>query len=88
MIQLDSTTKGKNYEMLNKYFELDQGDKIQCEYIWIGGTGLDIRAKTRTLPKKITSIEQIPAWNYDGMHQNIHINYLKTTINPYISQLI
>eukprot|EP01084_Bolivina_argentea_P173588 300691_1 len=57
--------QGKNYEMLNKYLNLDQGDKVQVEYIWIGGSGMDIRAKTRTLPK-IKSIKDIPCWNYDG----------------------
>eukprot|EP01084_Bolivina_argentea_P182846 315595_1 len=57
---------GKNYEMLNKYLSLDQGDKVQVEYIWIGGSGMDIRAKTRTLPNKITNIKDIPCWNYDG----------------------
>jgi len=61
------SASGKNYEMLNKYLSLEQGDKVQCEYIWIGGTGdVDIRCKTRTLPKKVESLEDIPCWNYDG----------------------
>mmetsp|Transcript_9961 Transcript_9961/g.15994 ORF Transcript_9961/g.15994 Transcript_9961/m.15994 type:complete len:413 (-) Transcript_9961:384-1622(-) len=51
---------------LGKYLSLPQGDKIQCEYIWIGGSGEDIRSKTRTLPKTVKSVKEIPPWNYDG----------------------
>ena len=62
---MDPSSKGKNFQVLPKYLSLDQGRKVQCEYIWIGGSGLDIRAKTRTLPKKVTNVKEIPAWNYD-----------------------
>eukprot|EP00850_Spirogloea_muscicola_P012138 SM000077S21612 [mRNA] locus=s77:595317:598840:+ [translate_table: standard] len=32
----------------------------------IGGHGLDIRSKARTLPGPITDISKLPKWNYDG----------------------
>eukprot|EP01084_Bolivina_argentea_P250014 418720_1 len=58
---------GKNFDVLKKYFSMEQGAKVQCEYIWIGSNGLNLRSKTRTLNKRcIRSLEEIPMWNYDG----------------------
>ena len=45
---------------------LDQGSKVQAEYVWLGGTGQDLRCKTRTLDAKPTEVDQLPLWNYDG----------------------
>ena len=56
----------QDHATLQKYLNLPQKGKIQCEYIWIGGTGSDIRSKTRTLKSKPKSIKDIPCWNYDG----------------------
>merc|ERR1712183_278971 len=44
---------------------LDQRGKVIAEYIWIDGS-LSLRAKARTLPSKITSVDQLPDWNFDG----------------------
>jgi len=57
---------GRNDSALQYFLQLDQGKKIQATYIWIGGSGEDIRAKTRTLPSAIESIKDLPGWNYDG----------------------
>ncbi len=35
----------------------DQGGKICAEYVWIGGTGQDLRSKGRTLSKVPTKPE-------------------------------
>lgn len=48
------------------FFELPQGSSIQAEYVWIGGSGLDMRCKTRTLDKVPAKAEELPEWNYDG----------------------
>jgi glutamine synthetase len=52
--------------VLSKYLSLDQHGKIMAEYIWIGGSGQDLRSKTRTFDAKINNIKQLPDWNYDG----------------------
>jgi len=56
-----------NREVYNNYMSLpDHKDKIQAEYVWIGGTGQDLRCKTRTLAKKNWTPEALPEWNFDG----------------------
>jgi hypothetical protein len=44
----------------------DQQGKIIAEYVWIGGTGQDMRSKSRTLSKMPEKPEDLPHWNYDG----------------------
>ncbi|CAM0872062.1 unnamed protein product [Alopecurus aequalis] len=41
-------------------------DKIIVEYLWVGGSGIDIRSKARTVNGPITDAKQLPKWNYDG----------------------
>ncbi|GBG91202.1 hypothetical protein CBR_g52084 [Chara braunii] len=40
--------------------------RIIAEYIWVGGSGLDLRSKARTLPGPVKSVSELPKWNYDG----------------------
>ncbi|MCO5595004.1 hypothetical protein L7F22_049041 [Adiantum nelumboides] len=44
----------------------DHTSKIIAEYIWIGGSGMDLRSKARTLPAPASDPKQLPKWNYDG----------------------
>ncbi|CAM9826425.1 unnamed protein product, partial [Choristocarpus tenellus] len=53
-------------EVLATFMNLDQRGKIVAEYIWIGGSGQDIRCKARTLNKKPESLADLPDWNFDG----------------------
>jgi glutamine synthetase len=46
--------------------DLPTGDLVQAEYIWIGGSGMDVRCKTRTLSSAPKSVQDLPEWNYDG----------------------
>ncbi|GMJ05034.1 hypothetical protein HRI_004172600 [Hibiscus trionum] len=41
-------------------------DKIIAEYVWIGGSGIDMRSKSRTLSKPVEHPSELPKWNYDG----------------------
>jgi len=60
------TVWGSNDAALQYFMGLPQGEKVQATYIWIGGSGEDIRSKSRTLPCAVKSIKDIPDWNYDG----------------------
>jgi glutamine synthetase len=48
------------------YMTLPQGERVQAEYIWIGGSGQDLRSKTLSLESEVKSISELPVWNYDG----------------------
>lgn len=41
-------------------------EKIIAEYIWVGGSGMDIRSKGRTLSGPVSDPSKLPKWNYDG----------------------
>lgn len=54
------------------------------EYIWIGGNG-ELRSKTKIFYDPITSISDIPNWNYDGSstgQANIHLGNTEVIIKP------
>ncbi|CAI2366205.1 unnamed protein product [Moneuplotes crassus] len=46
--------------------EWEQHDRIMAEYIWIDGTGINLRSKSRSLPDKIEELSDLPEWNFDG----------------------
>ncbi|ETV81461.1 hypothetical protein H257_05979 [Aphanomyces astaci] len=54
----------------DRYMSLDTGSSVQAEYIWIGGSGEDLRCKTRTLEKSPASVADLPDWNFDGSSTN------------------
>ncbi len=52
--------------ILPRFLSLPQNGKVAAEYVWLGGSGADLRSKTRTLDKLPKSPEELPIWNYDG----------------------
>ncbi|KAF2735332.1 glutamine synthetase [Polyplosphaeria fusca] len=60
-----SSTIISNTANLEKYLKLPQGGKITAEYVWIDGSN-GVRSKSRTLSKKVTSVKDLPEWNFDG----------------------
>jgi glutamine synthetase len=48
------------------FIELEQKGKTVVEYVWIGGTGIDIRSKAKTYEGDVNSISDVEEWNYDG----------------------
>ena len=37
----------------------------KLEYIWIGGEG-ELRSKTKVVHKKVSTLDDVPSWNFDG----------------------
>lgn len=52
--------------VLQHFMSLSQRGKVQAEYVWIGGSGQDLRSKTRTLDAVPSSVADLPVWNFDG----------------------
>jgi glutamine synthetase len=57
-----------SFDVLEYYRKLDPKGKIIAEYIWIGGSGQDLRCKSRTLSAKVGGYrpQDLPKWNFDG----------------------
>jgi len=45
---------------------MNQRGKTIVEYVWIGGSGQDIRSKSKTFEKQIERVGDLDEWNYDG----------------------
>ena len=57
-------------------------DFLQVTYVFIGGNN-ELRSKTKTLPKKIYKVSDLPEWNYDGSSTNqASGNYSEIIIKP------
>ncbi|GMH44956.1 hypothetical protein BSKO_12913 [Bryopsis sp. KO-2023] len=45
---------------------LDAGSKVIAEYIWLGGSGTDLRSLAKVLETAPTRLEHLPDWHVDG----------------------
>lgn len=53
--------------LLDRYRTLETPkDRVQATYLWIDGTGENIRLKDRVLNKVPKVVEDLPNWQYDG----------------------
>ncbi len=73
MTESNRTYHSHFYQDMEK---LDQKGATILEYIWIDGTGLNLRSKTRTVHYEVKNLASIPEWNYDGSS-----SYQATTAN-------
>jgi len=62
-----STAQLTNKTVLDRYLRLPvPEEKCQAMYVWVDGSGENLRGKTRTLNFVPKSAEQLPIWNFDG----------------------
>eukprot|EP00042_Codosiga_hollandica_P047652 m.520362 g.520362 ORF g.520362 m.520362 type:complete len:433 (-) comp57495_c0_seq1:110-1408(-) len=50
----------------DRFAAMEQRGRIVAEYVWIGGSGQDVRSKARLLEEPVTEVSALPLWNYDG----------------------
>jgi glutamine synthetase len=63
----DSPNAHLNKNLLNRYSKLKYDNKlIQATYVWIDGTGENVRVKDRVLDKLPQKPSDVPDWQYDG----------------------
>jgi len=56
-----------NKSVIQRYLNIPQpDDQVQCMYVWIDGTGENIRAKTKTVNFVPKHPSELPIWNFDG----------------------
>eukprot|EP00303_Exanthemachrysis_gayraliae_P014316 CAMPEP_0206029404 /NCGR_PEP_ID=MMETSP1464-20131121/46613_1 /ASSEMBLY_ACC=CAM_ASM_001124 /TAXON_ID=119497 /ORGANISM="Exanthemachrysis gayraliae, Strain RCC1523" /LENGTH=405 /DNA_ID=CAMNT_0053403489 /DNA_START=27 /DNA_END=1244 /DNA_ORIENTATION=- len=58
------------FSIVEKYMALPSANgEVQAEYVWLGGA-MELRCKTKTLPRAPRSVDDLPVWNYDGSSTN------------------
>jgi glutamine synthetase len=63
---MTDNTSGQLFRFYSQIHDLDQSGNTIAEYVWIDGSGITLRSKSKTITKPVNSLEDIPEWNYDG----------------------
>lgn len=64
-----------NKTVREQYMKLPQGESCMVTYIWIDGTGTELRSKTKTLDREPKDIEG----NYNSLHPIYPSNFTNCT---------
>lgn len=56
--------------LAQRFAHLPDSNRVQVEYVWIDGSGENIRSKTRSLEKVPGTVDDLPIWNFDGSSTN------------------
>lgn len=53
--------------LVNRFMALEASfDVTQATYVWIDGSGENVRCKTKSVMGAVKSIDDLPEWNFDG----------------------
>jgi glutamine synthetase len=59
---MDQVENKSNFNFNN----LNQNGQTIVEYVWLGGTGQDLRSKSKTFDGTVNSVSDLGEWNFDG----------------------